>query len=432
MQLSKEAFFTAIEDPKFRATKSPLEGIIVLDLAIITAGANASAVLGDFGATVLKIESCRHFDPFRQWDDTDTTSDGWNRAPTFHQVNRNKLGLTLDLITEEGRNIFLKLAELADVVVENFRRGVMEKLSLGYDVLSKINPRLILGSLTSQGLSGPESRYGSYGSTLETLSGLSHLTGYENDSPLFTGRELNYIDQIVSIFGAGAIMTALYHRKTSHRGTHVEISQRELGTAIIGEHILASSANSEEYRRKGNQREGFIIHNCFPCKGDDAWITITVRTDIEWVGLCKAIDCESLLNDPNFEDIPSRKRHRKLIEQEIESWSRNISSVEAMHLLQEYGVPCGALLSGKDRLEDPHFKSREFIETPKDFSSDIPGVDFWMSFPAKFNTIDTRIRRPAPKLGEHNQLILCKGLGMSEDAFNELESNGVIGTVPHS
>ena len=219
----------------------PLAGVRVLDLGIITAGASTSALLADLGADVIKVESSAYIDPFRAWDRGLGAADWWNRSRFFGFTNRNKRGLALDLKHPEGRALFLDLVAGADVLVENFRRGVLERLSLGYGVLKAANPRLVLCSITSQGESGPEAGAASYGSTLEANSGLSDLTRDADGKPLISGILVNYPDQIVSIYAAGIVALAVAVQRRTGAGARLDISQRELASFLIGEHILAAS-----------------------------------------------------------------------------------------------------------------------------------------------------------------------------------------------
>ncbi|HEX4894673.1 MAG TPA: CoA transferase [Hyphomicrobiaceae bacterium] len=223
---------------------APLAGCRVLDLGIITAGASTSAILADLGAEVIKIEASAYIDPFRTWDRGLGAPDWWNRSRFFEFTNRNKRGLALDLKQPEGKKLFLDLVAKSDVVVENFRRGVLERLGLGWDVLSAANPRLVMCSITSQGETGPDAGAATYGSTLEANSGLSDLTRDAHGAPLISGILLNYPDQIVSIYAAGIATLAVMEQRRTGKGAHLDVSQRELASFLIGEHVLAASEGS--------------------------------------------------------------------------------------------------------------------------------------------------------------------------------------------
>lgn len=224
------------------ADHRPLAGVRVLDLGIITAGASTSALLADLGADVIKVESPAYIDPFRAWDRALGAADWWNRSRFFDFTNRNKRGLAIDLKQPAGRDLLLELTAKADVVVENFRRGVLERLGLGWDVLAGRNPRLVLCSVTSQGETGPDAGAASYGSTLEATSGLADLTRDADGNPRITGVLLNYPDQIVSIYAAGVVTLAVMEQRRTGRGARLDVSQRELASFLVGEHILAATA----------------------------------------------------------------------------------------------------------------------------------------------------------------------------------------------
>ena len=223
-------------------TASPLSGCRVLDLGIITAGASTSALLADLGADVIKVESPGYIDPFRAWDKGLGAADWWDQSRFFQFTNRNKRGMAIDLKDAGGRELFLRLVETADVLVENFRRGVLARLGLGWPVLSARHPGLILCSVTSQGETGPDAGAASYGSTLEATSGLSDMTRDAEGTPQITGVLLNYPDQIVSIFAAGMVTLAMMEKRRTGKGARLDVSQRELASFLLGDHILAATA----------------------------------------------------------------------------------------------------------------------------------------------------------------------------------------------
>jgi crotonobetainyl-CoA:carnitine CoA-transferase CaiB-like acyl-CoA transferase len=233
------------EGPAVPSKSRPLAGCRVLDLGIITAGASTSALLADLGADVIKIEAPGYIDPFRAWDRGLGAPDWWNRSRFFSFTNRNKHGLALDLKQAEGRRLFLDLVEKSDVVVENFRRGVLQRLGLGWEVLSARNPRLVMCSITSQGEVGPDADAATYGSSLEASSGLADLTRDARGAPLISGILVNYPDQIVSIYAAGVVALAIMQQRRSGSGAHLDISQRELASFLIGEHIAAASMKDD-------------------------------------------------------------------------------------------------------------------------------------------------------------------------------------------
>jgi crotonobetainyl-CoA:carnitine CoA-transferase CaiB-like acyl-CoA transferase len=219
-----------------------------VDLGWITAGAASSTLLLDLGADVVKVEGPGAPDPFRQWEGAGLGTDWWNRSPFFAFTNRGKQSLCLDLKDPRGREVLLRLLEGADVLVENFRRGVMASFGLDPVLLRQRFPRLVIASISSQGETGPDRDMVSFGSTLEATAGLAALTG-AGATPVITGRDVNYPDQVVCLFAAGAIVAALLERDRTGSGAHLDLSQRELTSFLLGEELIAAAAGVPSTRR---------------------------------------------------------------------------------------------------------------------------------------------------------------------------------------
>ena len=217
----------------------PLAGIRVIDLGWITAGAGTSALLADLGADVIKVEGPGALDPFRQWDGVPRDTDWWNKSPFFAFTNRGKRSLCIDLKAPAGQAALARLLETADVLVENFRRGVLASFGFDAAALRTRFPRLVIASISSQGETGPDRNMVSYGSTLEATSGLASLTG-TGDAPVMTGRDMNYPDQVVCLFASGAIVAALLERQRTGQGAHLDLAQRELTSFLLGEELIAA------------------------------------------------------------------------------------------------------------------------------------------------------------------------------------------------
>lgn len=222
----------------------------MIDLGWITAGAGSSALLHDLGADVVKVEGPGALDPFRTWGGASQAAEWWNRSPFYAATNRGKRSVCLDLKHADGRAALLLMLNSADVMVENFRRGVLDTLGLAPAMLRRRFPRLIIASISSQGEDGPDAHRVSFGSTLEATSGLAALTG-PGASPVVTGRELNYPDQVVCLFAAGAIVAALLERDRTGAGAHLDLSQRELTSFLLGE-ALVEAATGAQCVRRGN------------------------------------------------------------------------------------------------------------------------------------------------------------------------------------
>jgi crotonobetainyl-CoA:carnitine CoA-transferase CaiB-like acyl-CoA transferase len=401
-----------------------LHGIRILDLTIITAGAGATAFLGDMGAEIIKVESTTRIDTFRNGG---TGERAWNRSPNFNTVNRNKYGVTLDLKTERGRELFLELAKISDVVSENFRVGVMEGLGLGYEALRSVRPNVVMISISSQGIFGPEAKYGSFGSTLDALSGLAWATGYEGGPPQWSGPSVNYPDQLACTLAAGAILVGLHHRLQTGEGCYIDFSQRESITSVLGPMLLDYSISGREPVRRGNSHAFFVPHGCYPCAGTDQWLTLAIRSEAEWANFCPLIGKPELLTDRRFADYPDRYRNRTQLDGIISEWTRGQEPAVAFRTLAEAGLAAGPVQGGKSVLEDPQMEARGFFQ-------DVPhpeaGPLRMKTRPMKFSKTEGSIHMAAPTLGQHNEHILSTLLGLSPAAIADLEREGVIGTEP--
>ncbi|HEX2280537.1 MAG TPA: CoA transferase [Thermomicrobiales bacterium] len=404
-----------------------LKGIRVADLTIITAGASATQMLADLGAEIIKVESGPYPDPFRYWaspagSDTEPPPDPWNWAPSFNMVNRNKQGVCLDMKHPKGRETFLKLVEVSDMVTENFRQGVMDRLGIGYETLRQVNPKIIMLSLGSQGSTGPESRYGSYGSTLDALSGLMGITGYTDSHPLWSSGEVNYPDQVASMFGAGILLAAIRHRDRTGQGTYIDLSQREMVTTMIGEHMLEYTVEGRMPVQQGNRHPTLAPNDCYRCAGDNDWVAISVGGNDEWRALCQTIGQPDLIDDERYRTPQARSANQASLRPTIEAWTSTRSKREAMDALQAAGVRAGAVLTGADMLQDPHLNARGYYQPVENIRS---GHQTLRIAPYKLSRTPPTVQRPAPTLGQDTESVLRNVLGMSDEQIQELADLGV-------
>jgi crotonobetainyl-CoA:carnitine CoA-transferase CaiB-like acyl-CoA transferase len=409
-----------------------LKGIRIADLTIITAGACATQMLADLGAEVIKVESGTYPDPFRYWQQGPSeTSDGppdpWNRSPSFNMVNRNKRGICLDLKNPAGRETFLKLVAQADAVTENFRQGVMDRLGIGYETLREVNPAIVMLSLGSQGGGGPESHYGSYGSTLDALSGLMGVTGYEDSHPIWSSGEVNYPDQVASIFGAGILLAALRQRAKTGKGTHIDLSQRELITTMIGELVLEYTVDGRQPRQQGNSRPEYAPNDCYRCAGDDGWVAISVANNDEWRRFTAAIDRSELADDARFATHLSRREHASELRAIIEAWTSERDKQQAMEALQRAGIRAGAVRTGAELLGDPHLNDRGYFVPIENTRA---GHQTLRLAPYHLSATPPRVDAPAPTLGQDTEDVLRDLLGLRDNEIEKLAQDGVISNSP--
>jgi crotonobetainyl-CoA:carnitine CoA-transferase CaiB-like acyl-CoA transferase len=416
-------------------TTFALAGLRILDLTQVAVGPYATMLLGFMGAEVIKVESCTRMDISRGhahpppgeglYPGGEPGERPWNRTGHYVHRNGNKLSLTLELTKPRGKALFLQLVTMCDVLVENYRASVMERLGFGYDVLAQVNPQLIYLKISSQGATGPERDYGSLGSTLEQTAGLASITGYDDGKPLMTNE--TYPDPVVGMLAVGALMTALRQRRKTGHGTFVDVAQREVTVSLLGEYVLDYTMTGRIPGPLGNRHPLRVPQGVYPCLGNDQWVTISVGSDAEWQGLCRAIGQPQLGDDARFCTAVERRQHQDALDQILSAWTRERQHYQVMHLLQAHGVPAGAVLSGRDTTEDPHLLARGFwdvVEHPE------VGTYKQVTTPWLLSRSPRRVTQPSPSLGAHNHYVLGELLGLSAAEIAVLEGEGIIGTQP--
>jgi crotonobetainyl-CoA:carnitine CoA-transferase CaiB-like acyl-CoA transferase len=368
----------------------PLTGIRVLDFGLLTAGANTSAMLADLGADVLKVESGAYLDPFRIVGKPDDADGWWNRSPQFRFTNRNKRGLALNLKAPEGQRVIRDLARHCDVVVENFRRGVLDRAGLGYRDLAAVNPRLVFAAISSQGDTGPERMNVSFGSTLDATSGIAALTGYAGEEPRISGMDVNYPDQIVSLFAAGMVITAVMEARRTGHGCFLDFSQREVASFTLGEEILAAAADPQRrLERHGNAEDGVAQQDTYRCR-DGRWIAVTLMAPDEGLErFCAAHD-----------------------------------SGDAVAALLARGVAAAVCNDGTDLLRDARLAGVTLVRHDGLVKGLVKGL------PYRLDGRGATIARPAPDLGQHTEEVLRGLLGYNDAELERLARAGVTATTP--
>jgi crotonobetainyl-CoA:carnitine CoA-transferase CaiB-like acyl-CoA transferase len=392
--------------------------------------------LGFMGAEVIKIESLSRMDinrgkarpspdDLRVYPNEDPGEHPWNT--TAHHVHRNinKRSLTLDLSAKRGKELFLELAKVCDVLVENYRGSVMDRLGLGYDVVSRINPGLIYMKISSQGANGPEANYGSLGSTLEQTAGLASITGYDDGLPLMTN--LVYPDPVVGILSFGALMTALRRRLKTGSGCLVDLSQREVTTMLLGEAILDFSVTGRIAGTMGNRHRDMAPQGVYPCSGEDMWVAISVGSDEEWESLCRVMGQPHLASDSRFADPKSRRNNHDDIDLVISTWTKTQDHYQVMYLLQAQGVPAAPVLKGGEVIDDPHLQSRGFWDVVNHPEA---GTYKQVTTPWLLSKSPRAPSTPAPGLGEHNYQVLSGLLGLPTSEIDTLAQKSIIGNTP--
>ena len=408
----------------------PLEGVRIIEMGQLIAIPFAMKMLADMGAQVIRLESVARLESYRSDSvyQNDISGEFWNKGANFYEQNRNKLGVTLDLSKPEGLQVLRNLVSIADVFSENFTPRVIKNFGLEYEDLRKIKPDIIMVSSTGYGFYGPWSNFGATGPATEGAAGLAYQTGYLGGGPVMA--EIPYTDYTSGEHTVFAVMAALMHRLRTGQGQFVDISQTQATSSTIPEVLMDFSANGRSGQRFGNQDTVMSPHGCYPCRGDDRWITIAVATDEEWQAVCRVLGQNGWAADPRFNDSFSRWKNRDELDALIGTVTSTWDAHELMHALQKDGVAAGAVLDSKDLLFDPHLGQRNFYEVVTHHeSTGIPPLPY-AGRPWKLSKTPAVNSQPAPLMGEHNSLVLSGLLGKTAEEMAELEEAGIIGYGP--
>lgn len=415
-----------------------LAGVRVIDLSQVFAGPYATKLLADMGAEVIRVECAARSgrggalprmkpggDFGASFPGGDTGERSYNRFAYYNEVNRNKLAITIDLSRPLGVEVFKRLVEISDVVLENFSPRVMPNFGLDYAVLKGINPKIIMISISAYGQDGPYRDCVSYGEGIEAMSGLSKLTAYPEGAPLKPG--VAYADAAAGLHAAFAILAALRYRQQKGVGQYIDLSMRESLTPLLGEALMDYQTNHRPVRPIGNQHPKIAPHGCYRAKGNDKWIAIAIESDGEWQALREAMGDPTWSRDGKFDTNDGRLAHRDELDELIGKWTSNYDNIELVKTLQSHGIKAGAVLDAAELVNDPHLKERGFfteIEHTEAEKHILPGVSWKMS------RTPGRIERPAPCFGEHNRYVLGELLGMSDDEIDQLAREGVTAEAP--
>ena len=409
---------------------APLQGVRIIEMGQLIAIPFAMKLLADMGAQVIRLESTGRLESYRADSvyQNDVSGEFWNKGANFYEQNRNKLGITLDLGNPQGLQILRELISVADIFTENFTPRVIKNFGLEYDDLRKIKPDIIMVSSTGYGFYGPWANYGATGPATEGAAGLAYQTGYVGGPPVMA--EIPYTDYTSGEHTVFAVMTALMHRLRTGQGQFVDISQTQATSSTIPEVLMDYSANGRTGQRMGNQDTSMSPHGCYPCRGEDRWITMAVATDVEWQAVCRVLGQEGWAADPRFEDSLSRWQNRDELDALIGPVTDPWDAHELMQALQKEGVAAGAVLDSKDLLFDPHLNERGFYEVVAHHdSTGIPPLPY-AGRPWKLSKTPAVKGSAAPLMGEHNSLILSELLGKTAGELAALEEAGIIGYGP--
>ncbi len=393
----------------------PLEGVVVLDLTRVLVGPYCTMMMQDLGARIIKIEmpgsgdDSRTFGPFLK-----------DISLYFASINRGKESLSLNLKSPEGKAILEKLVAKADVLVENYRPGTMEKLGLGYDRLAEINPRLIYAAASGFGHTGPDSRKPAYDILAQARGGVMSITGWPDGQPTRVG--LSFGDLAAALFTATGINAALYEREKTGKGQKIDVSMLDCQVALLENALVRYQVDGESPKPLGHRHPTITPFQAV--KARDAYIVIAVGNDSLWERFCHAIDHPELLEDPRFKTNPDRCRHVGELDTLLADIFKDQDASVWLQILDAATIPSAPINDVERLMQDPQILARDMIVELED--QHLGGVKV-AGNPIKMTHVpETGKRGAVPAVGEHSDAILSELLGCDTDAIAELRKSGAI------
>ncbi len=395
-------------------SQGPLTDLLVLDVTRVLAGPFAGMVLADLGAEVIKVEQpgrgddARAFGPFRN-----------GVSAYFASVNRGKKGITLDLHKPAGRDIFLRLAEKADVVIENFRPGVMARLGVGYEELRRRNPRLIYAAVSGFGQTGPYAHRPAYDVVIQAMGGLMSLTGEEGGPPVRVGVSIG--DIAAALCTVIGILAALHGRSLTGEGQLVDVAMLDCQVSILENAIARYFTSGEVPARLGTRHPSITPFQALETA--DGYVVVAIGNDKLWAQFCRAVGRDDMLADPRFATNDLRTRNHAALEPLMQAIFRERPTAHWLSELERAGIPCGPINSIDRLASDPQVAAREMVQEVLD---PVAGPMRMAGVPIKLSATPGAIAGPAPSLGQHTDEVLSRLLGSSHEAIERLRRDAVV------
>ena len=432
--------------------RKPLDGVRVIDLTVVWAGTFAATLLADLGAEVIKVENIHVWQPMTRGGVARPPAAAiaagsgwatgypygvpgerpWNYSPTFVQMFRNKHSVTIDLLSDAGREAFGRLVERSDALVENNAAGTLEKIGIGPDFLRERRPDLIALRMPAYGQSGPYRDARALGVHLESVMGHTMLRGYPDLDPsyitaIFSG------DYVAGAHGAFAIMAALRHRRRTGEGQFIELAQAECAGGMLAQAFMDYALNRRVQQRIGNASlEGDVPHGVYPARsegdsadGGDRWISITVINDEQWRGLRAAMGDPAWARGAALDSAEGRRAAREQIERQLSAWTAQRGDYDLFHLLQSHGVPAAPILAAPRVLDDPHVQARG-LNHERTLADGVGPFRFNGPF-YRFEQTPVDLHKPPAALGEDNDYVYGEVLGYSAEEVAAMRAAGQIG-----
>ena len=398
-----------------------LAGLKVVGFTLAGVGPIVLKSLALHGATVVIVESEKRPDIQRMISPFKDNKPGLNRSYRFQFVNSDKYGMTLDLKHPRAKEVSSRLIKWADVMVENFRPGAIEKLGLGYKEVSRINPQIVMISLSLAGQTGPQSKLAGYGPHLAGYCGFLSLVGWPDRTPVSLDA---LTDSISPRFGVTSILAALEYRNRTGKGLYIDLSQFETCIQFISPAILDYTVNGRVQSRNGNRSLTSVPHGVYRCKGNDSWCAIEVSSKEEWEAFRTVIGDPEWSKEIRFSTFDNRKKHEDELNQLIEEWTINYEADYIQQIMQRSGIAAGRVRTmGEAVTGCPQLKHRHFfweVEHPEMGKTKLDGLSYVLS------KTPYKIQRPAPCIGQDTEFVCTKLLGMSDEEYIQLELENVL------
>ncbi|OZI38250.1 CoA transferase [Bordetella genomosp. 10] len=403
----------------------PLAGVRILDLSMGWAGPLASRTLADLGADVIKVESITYPDWWRgtNFNEPFYRERLYEKVSNFNMMNRNKLGITLDLTQPRGRELLLSLLKLCDACIENYSAEVLPKLGLAYDTMRAVHPGIVVLSMPAFGLGNAWSDTRAYGGTLEQASGLPLYTGHAAHPPAMTSYAFG--DPVGGMNAGAALLLGILAQRVTGKGRHINFSQVEAMLPMTAPFMIEQSVAGRVPTRQGNRHPLRAPHGCYRCAGEDAWVALSVDTGAAWIALCRLLGRFDWEQDARLRAASGRQARCEEVGAAIAAWTARLDADAAMAALQAAGIPAGVVRPMREVLDDAHLNARGFWKTAE---RPYAGRYKSTSPPLREAGAPLPVARPAPTLGQHTREVFAALLDLDDAAVDALEAAGVCGT----
>jgi crotonobetainyl-CoA:carnitine CoA-transferase CaiB-like acyl-CoA transferase len=399
-----------------RSKGHPLAGIRVLDFTHVLAGPMCTRLLADLGADVLRVETGKRADtPWRSASDPDL-----GRTLAYVMIHRGKKSIAIDLKSPSGIEVARSLANVADVIVENFSAGVMVRLGLDYNQLAPRNPGLIFLSMSGYGHEGPRKNWTSMNSNLQAYSGMMTVTEQEENPPVAVSN--SWMDYVGGLHGCFSVVQALSKRKSDGKGRNIDLAQFESGVATLGSMLLTGIVDGKMPPRLGNRSSKAAPQGCYRCAGEDQWCVISIENDGQWQAFAEILGKENWANDPRFQDLIGRILHHDEIDRNIEQWTKTLAPLDVEQRLRAADIPAQHMRRVNEILDNDNIESSSvfYLQPGRPKGTLHTGLPFTF-VPRRRQELGT-----APRLGEHTDEALKQWLNLDPSSISRLREAGAL------